>query len=125
MSRGRVLLVEDDAAILAGLTSKLRSEGFEVETAEDGETARDRIAAAPLDLVVLDLMLPKLDGLGVLRWLRRRSPALPVLIVSAKGRETEKVEGLKAGADDASGRSSNASPDQTESEFVASRSPLP
>jgi DNA-binding response OmpR family regulator len=100
MSRGRVLLVEDDAAILAGLTSKLRSEGFEVETAEDGEAARDRIAAAPLDLVVLDLMLPKLDGLGVLRWLRRRSPALPVLIVSAKGRETEKVEGLKAGADD-------------------------
>lgn len=100
MSRGRVLIVEDDAAILAGLRAKLRAEGFDVATAADGEAARDAIASGPLDLVVLDLMLPKLHGLDVLKWLRRRSPALPVLIVSAKGREAEKVEGLKAGADD-------------------------
>lgn len=100
MSRGRILVVEDDPAILAGLGAKLRSEGFDVLAAGDGEAARDRIAQGPLDLVVLDLMLPKLDGISVLRWLRRRSPALPVLIVSAKGRENEKVEGLRAGADD-------------------------
>jgi DNA-binding response OmpR family regulator len=100
MSRGRILVVEDDAAILAGLRAKLRSEGFEVLTAGDGETARDCIAAGPLDLVVLDLMLPRLGGIEVLRWLRRRSPTLPVLIVSAKGREIEKFDGLRAGADD-------------------------
>ncbi|MBI4604343.1 MAG: response regulator transcription factor [Planctomycetes bacterium] len=100
MTRGRILVVEDDPAILAGLEARLRAEGYEVLTAADGEAARDRIADGPLDLVVLDLMLPRLDGLSVLRWLRKRSPALPVLIVSAKGREEEKVEGLVAGADD-------------------------
>ena len=100
MSRGRVLVVEDDPAILAGLRSMLRSEGYEVATAADGEAARDRIAEGPLDLVILDLMLPRLDGISVLRWLRKRSPALPVLILSARGREEEKVAGLKAGADD-------------------------
>ncbi len=100
MSTARVLVVEDDPAILAGLRAKLRADGYEVVTAVDGEAAQDRIAESPVDLVVLDLMLPKRSGIEVLKWLRRRSPALPVLIVSAKGREAEKVEGLKAGADD-------------------------
>ncbi len=98
--RARILIVEDDPAILAGLTEKLRREGHDVIAAEDGEEARTRIADEPLDLVVLDLMLPKLDGLSVLRWLRKKTATLPVLILSAKGLEEEKVEGLRAGADD-------------------------
>jgi len=99
-AKGRILVVEDDAAILDGLKTKLRMEGYDVVVAQDGEAARDRLADAPVDLVVLDLMLPKLDGLSVLKWLRKRSSEVPVLILSAKGREEEKVEGLRAGADD-------------------------
>jgi len=75
-------------------------EGLAFTHAASGLEAIERLSLQSYDVMVLDLMLPKLDGLGVLRWLRRGSPALPVLIVSAKGRETEKVEGLKAGADD-------------------------
>ena len=100
MSRARILVVEDDPGIVAGLREKLRTEGYEVHAALDGEAARDALAAGPLDLVILDLMLPRLDGLSVLRWLRKRTRSLPVLILSAKGREEEKVEGLRAGADD-------------------------
>lgn len=96
----RILVVEDDRAILVALKEKLTLEGYAVVTAEDGEEARDRLADRPPDLVLLDLMLPKLDGLSVLRWLRRQWPELPVLILSARGREEEKVEGLRAGADD-------------------------
>jgi DNA-binding response OmpR family regulator len=98
--KGRILVVEDDAAILEALKEKLEIEGYEVSAAEDGEAARDRLAESRPDLVILDLMLPKLDGLSVLRWLRKKDARLPVLIVSAKGREEEKVEGLRAGADD-------------------------
>ncbi len=100
MSKARILVVEDDPAILEGLKEKLSLEGYEAILARDGEEARDRLSESPLDLVVLDLMLPKLDGLSVLRWLRKKFAELPVLILSAKGREEEKVEGLRAGADD-------------------------
>ncbi|MBN2491386.1 MAG: response regulator, partial [Planctomycetes bacterium] len=96
----RILVVEDDPATLAGLKEKLALEGYAATAATDGEAARDRLASAPFDLVILDLMLPKLDGLSVLHWLRRRDRSLPVLILSAKGREEDKVAGLKAGADD-------------------------
>jgi DNA-binding response OmpR family regulator len=100
MKGARLLVVEDDPAILIGLDEKLRREGYEVVTAADGERAREVLADADLDLVVLDIMLPRLDGLSVLRWLRKERSDLPVLILSAKGREEEKVEGLAAGADD-------------------------
>jgi two-component system alkaline phosphatase synthesis response regulator PhoP len=100
MSRARILVVEDDPAILAGLREKLRMEGHDVIAVEDGEAALRALGDEPFDLVILDLMLPKLDGLSVLRRLRKRSATLPVLILSAKGREEEKVEGLRAGADD-------------------------
>ena len=96
----RILVVEDDAAIRVGLAEVLTKEGYAVEFAVDGEDARERLADSTPHLVVLDLMLPRLDGLGVLRWLRRHWASLPVLIVSAKGRERDKVEGLRAGADD-------------------------
>ena len=100
MTGARILIVEDDPAITEALKEKLILSGFQVSTAADGERARELIADQPFDLVLLDLMIPRLDGLSVLRWIRKRSAALPVLIVSAKGREEEKVEGLRAGADD-------------------------
>ena len=100
MAQERILEVEDDGAILAALCEKLTREGYLPIPARDGEEARDRLAEKPPDLVVLDLMLPRLDGLSVLRWLRKRDASLPVLIVSARGREEDKVEGLRAGADD-------------------------
>ena len=96
----RILVVEDDPAILVGLHEALRLEGYEVLSAIDGEQARERIADNRPDLIVLDLMLPKLDGFGVLHWLRKRRFDVPVLILSAKGRQEDKVRGLKAGADD-------------------------
>lgn len=96
----RILVVEDDPAILIGLQEKLRIEGYEVLTAMNGEAACESIADNPPELVILDLMLPRLDGFGVLRWLRKTYVDLPVLILSAKGREQDKVMGLKAGADD-------------------------
>ena len=100
MTRARILVVEDDPAISVGLREKFRLEGYEVLEAEDGEQARDLLAEDPPDVVILDIMLPKLDGLTVLRWLRKKYPTLPVLIISAKGSEDEKVSGLRAGADD-------------------------
>ena len=100
MSRGRLLLVEDDAALRAGVEGKLRLEGYEPVAATDGEEAKARVLDAPFDLIILDIMLPKLDGLSFLRWLRKKAASLPVLILSARGREAEKVEGLRAGADD-------------------------
>ncbi len=100
MSGEHILIVEDDAAILTGLRAKLEIEGYLVSTATDGETARQWLELASPDLLVLDIMLPELDGLSVLRWLRRKNTTLPVLILSARGREEQKVEGLRAGADD-------------------------
>ena len=100
MSEATILVVEDDSSIVIGLREKLGMDGYNVVVAVDGEAARDCLADARPDLVILDLMLPKLDGLSVLRWLRRRYPDLPVLILSAKGREEDKVEGLRIGADD-------------------------
>ena len=98
--RAKVLVVEDDHAIRLGLEEKLRLEGYEVLSAKDGEEARDVLADGRPDLVVLDLMLPKLDGIEVLRWLRKFWADLPVLILSARSQESDKVEGLRTGADD-------------------------
>ena len=99
-TRSRVLVVEDDPAIRTALQEKLTLEGYEVTAVADGERAQDRLAEGNLDLLVLDLMLPGLDGISLLHWLRRRDRALPVLILSARDREADKVAGLKIGADD-------------------------
>jgi DNA-binding response OmpR family regulator len=100
MPEGRILVVEDDPAILTALREKLSMEGYEVRCAEDGEEARQALLDQAFDLLVLDIMIPRIDGLTLLRWLRKRTADLPVLIVSARGTEAEKVEGLRAGADD-------------------------
>lgn len=100
MTSARILVVEDDEAIRTGLVAKLELDGHTVLTAIDGVEAQARLTDGAPDLVLLDLMIPELDGISVLKWLRRRDRKIPVLILSAKGREDQKVEGLKAGADD-------------------------
>ncbi len=100
MTEPRILVVEDDEAIRTALVTKLEMEGYRVEFASDGELARQSLERRIPDLVLLDIMLPELDGISLLKWLRRRERDLPVLILSAKGREEQKVEGLRAGADD-------------------------
>lgn len=95
-----LLLVEDDELLRDGLSAQLIQAGHRVTTAEDGQIALDRLAAGSFDGVVLDLGLPRIDGLSVLRQLRRSTPALPVLILTARDGIEDRVEGLNAGADD-------------------------
>lgn len=94
-----LLLVEDDTTVRETLALNLRSEGYQVETAEDGEMALEMARRINPDLVVLDVMLPKLDGLTLLRILRRES-RVPVILLTARGTETDKIVGLETGADD-------------------------
>jgi len=95
----RVLVVED-SELAVGLRVNLEREGYEVEVARDGRCGLELARAWGPDLVVLDLMLPELDGLHVLRALRQEGRATPVLVLTARGQESDKVLGLKLGADD-------------------------
>jgi DNA-binding response OmpR family regulator len=95
----RILLVDDEQPIQTLLSYPLRKEGYDVVHATDGEQALERFDEQPFDLVVLDLMLPKLDGLEVCR--RLRSPSsVPIIMLTAKSEEIDKVVGLELGADD-------------------------
>lgn len=94
-----ILLVEDEAKIAAAVSEYLKSEGFSVITADDGLSGLEQARRLRPDLVVLDLMLPRMSGLEVLRELRRAS-ALPVIILTARSEETDRVLGLELGADD-------------------------
>jgi DNA-binding response OmpR family regulator len=96
----RILIIEDDPSILRGLQLNLGMEGYTVRSAIDGETGLQLAKTDRPDLVVVDVMLPKMGGLEVVRELRRDDPDLPVLILSAKGQEADKVAGLQLGADD-------------------------
>lgn len=96
----RLLLVEDDAAIARGVTAALQGAGFVVDLAQDGETAWAMGGDEDYDAVILDLGLPRLDGLSVLRLWRSDERVFPIIILSARGGWTEKVEGIEAGADD-------------------------
>ncbi len=96
----RILIVEDEPAISFGLEVDLQAEGYEVELAADGETAALRGKEGAFDLIVLDVMLPKKDGFEVCRELRRGGVRTPILLLTAKSREAEKVMGLDLGADD-------------------------
>jgi DNA-binding response OmpR family regulator len=95
----RILLVDDEQSIQTLLSYPLRKEGYDVVHATDGRHALDRFEEQPFDLVVLDLMLPKVDGLEVCRQLRSRS-AVPIIMLTAKSEEIDKVVGLELGADD-------------------------
>lgn len=95
----RILIVDDEPALLKGLRYSLEQDGYVVETAEDGETAYDMALNGNFELVVLDLMLPKMDGLEVCRKLRETS-MVPILILTANGEDSSKLQGLENGADD-------------------------
>ncbi len=95
----RILLVDDEQSIQTLLSYPLRKDGYHVTGAHDGSEALERFDEARFDLVILDLMLPKLDGVEVCRQLRSRSQ-VPILMLTAKGSETDKVAGLEGGADD-------------------------
>src|SRR5687768_8285423 len=95
----RILLVDDEPAIQTLLAYPLQKDGYEVIAAVDGQEALDRFAEQRFDLVVLDIMLPKLDGIEVCRRLRTRSQ-VPIIMLTAKGDEIDKVVGLEVGADD-------------------------
>jgi two-component system KDP operon response regulator KdpE len=99
MTGTRVLIVDDEAQIRRALRTGLSGHGYTVETAEDGEAALAAIATHPHDVVVLDLVMPGIDGFEVLHQLRAWS-RLPVIVLSAHGQERDKVEALDLGADD-------------------------
>ena len=99
MKQLRVLVVDDEQRILSFLSSKLRASGYEVLTASNGIEAFEQVQAQEPDLVVLDVMMPKMDGFETLRQLRSFS-SVPVIILSAKGSNADKVKGLDLGADD-------------------------
>jgi len=100
LSGKRVLVVEDDASIAIGLRINLESEGYEVHMADDGERGLDLARSIAPDLIVLDIMLPKRNGLEVLHDLRSGGHTMPIIILSAKSAEMDKVAGLELGAED-------------------------
>jgi len=96
----RILVIEDEPAVARGVKDALSFNGYGVEVAEDGLTGLRQATADAFDLVILDLMLPGMDGLKVLARLREQGVATPVLILTAKGQESDRVQGLELGADD-------------------------
>lgn len=98
--RRTIVLVEDDASIAMGLELNLKAEGYRVVVANDGETGLAFAREPGVDLVILDIMLPRLNGLEVLRQLRTERRTVPIILLSARGAETDKVTGLDLGAED-------------------------
>lgn len=100
MSLGVVIVVEDDDAIRRGIVDALSYSGYRVHDAPDGAAGLELALGTDADLVLLDIMMPKMDGLEVLTRLRRAKPAQPVIFLTARGEEYDRVKGLKLGADD-------------------------
>src|SRR6516165_5799926 len=96
----RVLIVEDEAALREGLRAQLTQAGFTVDVAQDGEEGLYAGREYPLDVAIIDLGLPKLPGLELIRRLRAEHKSFPILVLTARDRWQDKVEGLQAGADD-------------------------
>ena len=96
----KILIVEDDPHILLGLEEVLKSEGFDIAVCNRGDTALDSVGRHRPSLILLDVMLPGLSGYDICRQLRARKVATPILILTAKGQEIDKVVGLDLGADD-------------------------
>lgn len=96
----RILVIEDDQDIAGLISLHLRDAGYHVDSAHDGEKGLNEALASPYGLIILDLMLPGLDGLEICRRLRARLPYIPILMLTAKSAETDRVVGLEMGADD-------------------------
>jgi len=96
----RILLIEDNRDLAYGLRNNLEIEGYDVEVAHDGVAGLRMFSNVKPDLTILDIMLPQLDGFRVLKTLRQKDRATPVLLLTAKGEESDKVRGLRMGADD-------------------------
>ena len=99
-AKAHILIVEDDPAILNGLSDVLVFNGFSVHGAEDGAQGLDLILHEQFDLVLLDVMLPSMDGFSICERVRRVKPSQPIIMITAKGAEADIVAGFKAGADD-------------------------
>ena len=96
----KILIVEDEEAIRLGLVDLLEIEGYEIEVAVDGEQAMERVQQWQPNLVILDLMLPKVSGYDVCRYIRKSFPQIFILMLTAKNEEINKIQGLEMGADD-------------------------
>jgi two-component system copper resistance phosphate regulon response regulator CusR len=96
----RILVIEDESRIMSFLSRAFEAEGFDVDGADNGSDGFERAVRGPYDLVILDLLLPRLDGLRVMRELHRRRPELPVMIVSARSDLPTKLRGFEFGAND-------------------------
>src|SRR4029079_4129157 len=96
----RVLIVEDDEAMSVSLRDGFAYEGYDVSLARDGEAGLDLARSGPVDLMILDVMLPKMTGLDVCKRLRGDGNGVPIIMLTARGQEIDKVLGLKLGADD-------------------------
>jgi DNA-binding response OmpR family regulator len=95
-----ILVIEDDLKILRGLEMNLKFEGYKIQTATEGYEGLKKAIEEPVDLLLLDLMLPGLSGYDICRKLREKKPDLPIIMLTAKGQEVDKVAGLDLGADD-------------------------
>ena len=96
----RILIVEDEPALLRGLKDTFQSQGFEVTAAQDGEQGMERALHSAPDLILLDIMLPRVNGYEICRAVRERGLAMPILMLTAKGQEEDIILGLNLGADD-------------------------
>jgi len=96
----RILIVEDEPAMVAGLRDNFEYEGYEVISAGDGAEGLERALADDPDLIVLDVMMPRMSGLDVCKQVKAKKPSLPIIMLTARGQEVDKVVGLELGADD-------------------------
>ena len=100
MSLPRVLLVEDEPALARGLSDTMRANGFDVTVAADGERGLDDAVSGQTDLILLDVMLPKINGYEICRAVRAQGIDVPIVMLTAKGQEQDVILGLNLGADD-------------------------
>jgi len=96
----KILVVEDEAPMLQGLKDNLEFEGYVVDTAADGETGLSKILIGSYNLIILDVMLPRISGFDICKRVRKEGIAIPIILLTAKGEEIDKVLGLELGADD-------------------------
>src|SRR6516162_5694670 len=96
----KILIVEDEPAMVAGLRDNFEFEGYQVITAPDGVAGLERALSESPDILILDVMMPRMSGLDVCKQLKAKRPGLPIIMLTARGQEVDKVVGLELGADD-------------------------